>query len=126
LPARQAPQQPGTARQLPDAGFRTGIPQFAACNNEQAAEFANRRAWPLDKIPIAQPLLPAVSFLGGFQTPTGPQMTSRAPIRTPSETHHENGLGSDFRMQPLFIQQQTNPAKAFGIRICEPIRCYRR
>jgi hypothetical protein len=34
--------------------------------------------------------LSAVSFLGGFQTPAGPQMTSRVSIRPPSETHHES------------------------------------
>jgi hypothetical protein len=32
----------------------------------------------------------------------------------------ETGLRPDFGAPPLYIQQQTTPDEAFGIRICEP------
>jgi hypothetical protein len=54
--------------------------------------------------------LSAVSFLGGFQTPAGPQMTSRVSIRPPSETHHGTGLRANFREWPLLEDEPPFPA----------------
>jgi hypothetical protein len=68
-------------------------PAVFGMHQRTTAEFTHRRARPLDKILIAQPLLPAVSFPGGFQTPAGTAETWAHP----SGRHLKPITGADFR-----------------------------
>src|SRR5208282_4023847 len=60
-------------------GFSSGYRKHPACRSPKQAEAANHRGCPPAKISIAHPFLPAVSFLGGFQTPAGPKKTCAHP-----------------------------------------------
>jgi len=55
------------------------LPQDSSLPQQNQAETANRRGCPQAQISIAPSPLPAVSFLGGFQTPAGPNKTCAHP-----------------------------------------------
>ena len=65
---------------LPSAtGFSGCYRKHSACRTPKQTEAANRRGCSPAEIYIAHPLLPAVSFLGGFQTPAGQQKPRAHP-----------------------------------------------
>ena len=53
--------------------------QHKACQNKNQAKTARGQSCPPAQISIALLPLPAVSFLGGFQTPAGPEKTRAHP-----------------------------------------------